>query len=261
MTLCNHAAQSITRQTVSLSLSLLRAQFFNRPSPVVPNSSRIGQRQRGPRSNLNLLWQKYIYIFRNIRHDLIHQMKTDFGQVLSRFPIVCRATFRPSRRGAIALSRDRSRFVHLDASDPGFREDRLKCWRIVLTRCRSTNRNWSNSISLACFQRRVDAFKRDCRVGGVFRWILGKMKMAQKFVSPLEFLSLSLRDFVRFFFYSCCLFFFSGLAIHGKGIRIPRNYNFHWSRRNDFISRILWILMSISHFEFQGNLKYELERI
>lgn len=72
-TLCNHAAQSITRQTVRLStlplsLSLLHTQFFKRPSSPIRLLARIGHRQRGPRSNLNLLWQKYIYIYiRNIQ--------------------------------------------------------------------------------------------------------------------------------------------------------------------------------------------------
>lgn len=143
-TLCNHAAQSITRQTVRLStlplsLSLLHTQFFKRPSSPIRLLARIGHRQRGPRSNLNLLWQKYIYIYTfeiSNHHDLIHQMKTDFGQVLSRFQ---------SFRG-LQLQLFLSSLLSSREEEWGEISDFA---RIVSTRCHSMNRNGSNSISLA----------------------------------------------------------------------------------------------------------------
>lgn len=102
-TLCNHAAQSITRQTVCLStisLSLSYTQFFKRPSPVVPNSSPRSNWSPTKRSKVQpqpSLTKIYIYIFEISNHrDLIHQMKTDFGQVLSRFQSF--PTFPPPRR-------------------------------------------------------------------------------------------------------------------------------------------------------------------
>lgn len=71
-TLCNHAAQSITRQTVCLStisLSLSYTQFFKRPSPVVPNSSPRSNWSPTKRSKVQpqpSLTKIYIYI-RNIQ--------------------------------------------------------------------------------------------------------------------------------------------------------------------------------------------------
>lgn len=68
-TLCNHAAQSITRQTVCLStisLSLSYTQFFKRPSPVVPNSSPRSNWSPTKRSKVQpqpSLTKIYIYIY------------------------------------------------------------------------------------------------------------------------------------------------------------------------------------------------------